>query len=199
MDAQRSALMIVDMLNPYEHEDADDLTPSVERAVGNIRDLISRAREEGVKIIYVNDNYGHWTSLREELVEAACQGARPDLVELIVPEEGTAFVIKARHSIFYGTPLEYLLGQEGIDHLVLAGQVTEQCILYSALDAYVRHHHVTVPRRRRRPHRRASGRCRAGHDGAQHGGRDLARGARWFPGRSARVDREDRTIWPTSR
>jgi nicotinamidase-related amidase len=43
------------------------------------------------------------------------------------------------------TPLEYLLSQKGIDHLVLAGQVTEQCILYSALDAYVRHLRVTVP------------------------------------------------------
>jgi nicotinamidase-related amidase len=29
---------------------------------------------------------------------------------------------------------------------VLVGQVTEQCILYSALDAYVRHYQVTVPR-----------------------------------------------------
>jgi nicotinamidase-related amidase len=28
---------------------------------------------------------------------------------------------------------------------VLVGQVTEQCILYSALDAYVRHFRVTVP------------------------------------------------------
>jgi nicotinamidase-related amidase len=28
---------------------------------------------------------------------------------------------------------------------VLAGQVTEQCILYSALDAYVRHFEVVVP------------------------------------------------------
>jgi nicotinamidase-related amidase len=28
---------------------------------------------------------------------------------------------------------------------VLIGQVTEQCILYSALDAYVRHYAVTVP------------------------------------------------------
>jgi nicotinamidase-related amidase len=28
---------------------------------------------------------------------------------------------------------------------VLAGQVTEQCILYSALDAYVRHLKVTIP------------------------------------------------------
>jgi nicotinamidase-related amidase len=44
------------------------------------------------------------------------------------------------------TPLEYLLGQKEIDHLILTGQVTEQCILYSALDAYVRHLDVTVPR-----------------------------------------------------
>ncbi|MBA3438047.1 MAG: isochorismatase family protein, partial [Thermoleophilaceae bacterium] len=29
---------------------------------------------------------------------------------------------------------------------VLVGQVTEQCILYSALDAYVRRLRVTVPR-----------------------------------------------------
>ncbi len=44
------------------------------------------------------------------------------------------------------TPLEYLLGQKEIGHLVLVGQVTEQCILYSALDAYVRHLRVSVPR-----------------------------------------------------
>ena len=29
---------------------------------------------------------------------------------------------------------------------MLVGQVTEQCILYSALDAYVRHFAVAVPR-----------------------------------------------------
>jgi nicotinamidase-related amidase len=28
---------------------------------------------------------------------------------------------------------------------VLTGQVTEQCILYSALDAYIRHFDVAVP------------------------------------------------------
>jgi nicotinamidase-related amidase len=38
------------------------------------------------------------------------------------------------HSTFYETPLEYLLDQMGIGRLVLSGQVTEQCILYSALD-----------------------------------------------------------------
>jgi nicotinamidase-related amidase len=30
--------------------------------------------------------------------------------------------------------------------VVLVGQVTEQCILYSALDAYIRHLEVYVPR-----------------------------------------------------
>jgi nicotinamidase-related amidase len=39
-----------------------------------------------------------------------------------------------------------MLRQEGIERLVLTGQVTEQCILYSALDAYVRHFEVVVPR-----------------------------------------------------
>jgi nicotinamidase-related amidase len=46
--------------------------------------------------------------------------------------------------VFYGTPLEYLLRQEEIGRIVLTGQVTEQCILYSALDAYIRHLEVAV-------------------------------------------------------
>jgi nicotinamidase-related amidase len=64
----------------------------------------------------------------------------------VLPPEGASFVIKARHTIFYGTPLEYLLSQKEVGRLVLTGQVTEQCILYSALDAYVRHIQVCVPR-----------------------------------------------------
>jgi nicotinamidase-related amidase len=93
----------------------------------------------------VNDNYGDWNSSQEELGERAMAGRRPDLVEPLLPPEDAAFVLKARHTIFYMTPLEYLLSQRGVDNLVLVGQVTEQCILYSALDAYVRHLQVTVP------------------------------------------------------
>jgi nicotinamidase-related amidase len=133
------------MLNPYEHEDAELLTRSVETVVEPISGLIARAQDEGAELIYVNDNYGDWNSSSEELAQRALGGARPDLVEPILPPEGADFVIKARHTIFYMTPLEYLIGQKEIDHLVLVGQVTEQCILYSALDAYVRHFHVTVP------------------------------------------------------
>jgi nicotinamidase-related amidase len=144
-DDPRSALLVVDMLNAYEHEDAELLTKGVERMIGPASELIARARDDDVEIIYVNDNYGGWTPSQHELSEQALNGRRPDLVEPILPPDDVDFLVKARHTIFYMTPLEYLLGQRGIGHLVLVGQVTEQCILYSALDAYVRHYQVTVP------------------------------------------------------
>jgi nicotinamidase-related amidase len=145
MTSVNSALIVVDMLNPYEHQDAKRLTESVADVVAPISKLVARAEEAGVEIVYVNDNYGDWNSSQEELVEEAMNGARPDLVEPILPPPSADFVLKARHTIFYMTPLEYLLGQKEVGHLVLVGQVTEQCILYSALDAYVRHLQVTVP------------------------------------------------------
>jgi nicotinamidase-related amidase len=145
MTSVNSALIVVDMLNPYEHQDAERLTESVADVVEPISKLVARAEEAGVEIVYVNDNYGDWNSSSEELAARALKGRRPDLVEPLLPPEGTDFVIKARHTIFYMTPLEYLLAQKEIGHVVLAGQVTEQCILYSALDAYVRHLDVTIP------------------------------------------------------
>jgi nicotinamidase-related amidase len=140
-----TAVCVIDMLNTYDHEDADRLTANVQQVVEPIAALVERAGDEGVEIIYVNDNYGDWSSSQEELAKQAMSGGRPDLVEPILPPDEADFVIKARHTIFYMTPLEYLLSQKGIDHVVLAGQVTEQCILYSALDAYVRHLRVTIP------------------------------------------------------
>ena len=39
----------------------------------------------------------------------------------------------------------HLLGSRGVQRLVLCGQVTDQCILYSSLDAYLRGYEVVVP------------------------------------------------------
>jgi nicotinamidase-related amidase len=133
------------MLNTYEHADAETLIRSVREVLPNIASLIERARSQDVEVIYVNDNYGSWNQGRSELVERVSAGPHGDLIAPIVPDDDTDFVVKARHSIFYETPLEYLLRQSQIERLVLVGQVTEQCILYSALDAYIRHFEVVVP------------------------------------------------------
>ncbi|MBA9003954.1 cysteine hydrolase family protein [Thermomonospora cellulosilytica] len=142
-----SALIVIDMLNPYDHEDADVLAGSVEKIVAPLRSLVERARDrDDVLLLYVNDNYGDFSATRDQMIDKALRGRRPDLVEPIVPADDCAFLAKVRHSAFYGTALEYLLLREGVEEVVLSGQVTEQCILYSALDAYVRHLRIRVPR-----------------------------------------------------
>jgi nicotinamidase-related amidase len=141
-----TALLVVDVLNPYDHEDADRLVASMAGVVAQIAQLVQRARAAEIPVIYVNDNYGHWNSSSGELLEIALnEGRHPELVEPLRPPQDASFVIKARHSVFYETPLEYLLRQLGVSRIMLCGQVTEQCILYSALDAYVRHMQVVVP------------------------------------------------------
>jgi nicotinamidase-related amidase len=142
----RTALVVIDMLNAYAHADAERLTRSVEQSLPAMERLVRRAAGEDALTIYVNDNFGAWNSNRDELVRSVLEGEYRHLVEPIAPADDTLFVVKARHSIFYQTPLDYLLSQEDVGRLVLIGQVTEQCVLYSALDAYIRHYDVTVPR-----------------------------------------------------
>lgn len=134
------------MLNAYEHDDAERLAESVRAALPQMTALVERARKDDVPLVYVNDNYGDWNSSSEELAQRAMEGRHPDLVEPLLPRADDAFVIKARHSVFYSTPLEYLLQSMEAGRIVLTGQATEQCILYSALDGYVRHFDVAVPR-----------------------------------------------------
>jgi len=140
------ALIVIDMMNTYDHTDAELLVPAAGRVVPVLANLIGRARDAGVPVIYANDNFGLWRSHHGELVETALAGSHgSDLVEPIRPDDDSLFVVKARHSVFYETPMAYLLWQLGVQDVVLCGQVTEQCILYSALDAHIRHLNVTVP------------------------------------------------------
>jgi nicotinamidase-related amidase len=145
-EGARSALVVIDMLNRYEHDDADRLTDSVREALPAMQSIVERTRERDALTIYVNDNYGDWDAGRADLCEAALGGRNRALVEPVLPPEGVPFLVKARHSAFFETQLEYLLRRHEVERIVLVGQVTEQCILYTALDAYVRHYRVAVPR-----------------------------------------------------
>jgi len=141
-----TALVVVDMLNTYDHEDADKLAVSVEEVLPNIVSLRDRAQErDDALLVYVNDNHDDWTVGRATLIDQARDGARPDLIEPIAPRDPFPFIPKGRHSIFYETSLAHLLRVAEVTRVVLTGQVTEQCIFYSALDAYLRGYEVIVP------------------------------------------------------
>ncbi len=141
----RSALLIIDMLNDYDHDDGDELREHARSAVPVIAELARRARDAGQLVVWINDNHGDWAASPESLVSAARERAGAELVDPIAPHADAPFLVKSRHSAFYGSPLEYLLNSEGVERIVLTGQVTEQCILYSALDAYLRRFDLAVP------------------------------------------------------
>ncbi|VEG52855.1 isochorismatase hydrolase [Mycolicibacterium aurum] len=141
-----TALLVIDMFNTYTHPDAEELAANAAEIVTPISDLIAQAAaRDDVELVYVNDNYGDFTATHTGIVQAALDGARPDLVAPLTPEPDSRFLTKVRHSAFYATPLDYLLSRLGVRRIILTGQVTEQCVLYTALDGYVRHYDVVVP------------------------------------------------------
>jgi nicotinamidase-related amidase len=145
--SDRIALLVIDMLNPYDHEHADVLVENVAPMVGTLAGLIEDAdAADDVDVMYVNDNYEDFTATRDGLVRGALAGNAPELVRPIVPPDHVDFLQKVRHSAFFSTALEHLLRRRGVGTIVLTGQVTEQCILYTALDAYVRHFDIRVAR-----------------------------------------------------
>ena len=133
------------MIATYDHEDGDVCARQVASRLDAMVARVERARESDEPVVYVNDHYGRWDGSRERLIDWVLDQT-PDrgLVEPLLPRADDHFLVKARHSIFYETPLGYLLNQEDLEGLTLLGQVTEQCVLYSALDAHVRHFDVRV-------------------------------------------------------
>lgn len=139
------ALLVVDMVSTYEHADGDVCAAEVRKRLDAMARRIAAARDGEVPVVYVNDHYDRWDGNRERLVDWVLEETRDRaLVEPVLPEPDDAFIVKARHSVFYETPLAYFLRSRDVDTVTLLGQVTEQCILYSALDAHVRHFGVRL-------------------------------------------------------
>ncbi len=143
MRPSRSLLLVIDMISDYAFPDADKLE-AASPAVEGIRRARDAADAAGVLVGYANDVDDQWGCSPEQACARALEGNRPDLVRPLLPRAGDAFLHKGQHSAFYGTPLAHLLHQKEITEVVLCGQVTEQCVLYTALDAHVRHYDITV-------------------------------------------------------
>jgi nicotinamidase-related amidase len=131
----KDALLLVDVLNDFEHDDGDRLLDSFrERHEGMVRAL-GRARGDDLPVVYANDNYGAWDGDRQRLVKQALEGRGGDLLEAIGPADDDCFVVKPRYSAFDKTPLELILRELEIERLLLAGASTEGCVAQTAIDA----------------------------------------------------------------
>jgi nicotinamidase-related amidase len=142
----KSALLLIDVINPFTFDGATALLRFALPAARRIRALKERARAAQLPIVYVNDNFGQWQSdFRSTVRHCATSGRAAEIVTLLRPQADDYFVLKPRHSGFYLTPLEMLLHDLRVNTLILTGFATNMCVLFTAADAHMRYFALSVP------------------------------------------------------
>jgi nicotinamidase-related amidase len=141
------ALLLIDVINDLEFPAGELLLRHALPASHVIAALKARARAAGVPSIYANDNFGRWRSDFQQIVRHACEDnvRGQALARLLSPEREDYFVLKPKHSAFFGTSLDLLLTHLGVRALVIVGFAGNNCVLASATDAYMRGYRLVVP------------------------------------------------------
>ncbi|HEY7152489.1 MAG TPA: isochorismatase family cysteine hydrolase [Gemmataceae bacterium] len=146
-DKSDVALLLIDVINDLEFPEGDQLLRHALPMAQRIAALKKRARQKGVPVLYINDNFGRWRSDFMAQVEHCLKdGVRGQpVVELLRPDEEDYFVLKPKHSGFFSTTLDTLLEYLGVRAVVLTGIAANICVLFTANDAYMRDLHLAVP------------------------------------------------------
>jgi nicotinamidase-related amidase len=141
------AVLLVDVINPMSFPGAEDLHPRAMAVLPALRHLRRAARAQRLPVIYANDNFGHWEWSSEKLIAWASskrfRGSK--FVRALTPGPRDLFVLKPKNSAFYCTSLEPLLEALKVRRLLVAGLTGDNCVLFSAHDAYLRGLKVQVP------------------------------------------------------
>ena len=146
-DKSEAALLLIDVINDFDFEEGDELLRLALPVGKNIAELKKRAEAAGIPCIYVNDNFGKWQSDFKKIVArcTADDAKGKDFVKPLAPGDDDYFVLKPKHSGFYSTTLDLLLTHLSAKNLILTGIAGNNCVLFTANDAYMRDFKVFVP------------------------------------------------------
>lgn len=146
-DESKIVLLLIDVINDFEFVGGEELFEHALPAAKNIARLKQRAQQANVPVIYVNDNFGKWRSDFKRIITHCLHDnvrGRP-IAELLQPEDDDYFVLKPKHSGFFSTTLDLLLEHLGVRTLVLTGIAGNNCVLFTANDAYLRDYKLIIP------------------------------------------------------
>ncbi len=106
--------------------------------------LKRRATAGGVPTIYINDNFGQWRSDFRRTVAHCTARSSPGrrISQRLRPTARDYFVLKPKHSGFFDTTLDTLLGTLRIRRVILTGMAGNICVLFTANDAYMREYKI---------------------------------------------------------
>jgi nicotinamidase-related amidase len=142
------ALVLIDVINHFEFPDGKTILRQALAVAPALARLKKKAKEAGIPVVYVNDNFGQWRSEMSKLIQYCLRPAAEGrtFVGQLRPDDEDYFVLKPMHSAFYQTPLDLLLRELEVSTIILSGLATNSCILCTAHDANMRNIKIIVPR-----------------------------------------------------
>jgi nicotinamidase-related amidase len=145
-DSCAIALLLIDVINDFEFPGGDRLERHARPLGERLLALKRRARAAAVPCIYANDNFGKWRSdFRAQVRHCLNDDVRGKALTMALhPDPEDYFVLKPKHSAFYQTCLELLLGHLGTRTLLIGGVATDNCITFTANDAFLRGYSLVV-------------------------------------------------------
>jgi nicotinamidase-related amidase len=147
VDPRRTALIVGDMQNDFVKEGGTLVVPGAEGTIQPIRALLDLARGSGMKVVFTQDTHSDGDPEWEIWGEHCREGSWGwQVVDELAPREDEAIVRKPRYDAFYGTQLEHMLRQWGVDTLIICGTVANICVFYTAAGAAMRWFNVVVPK-----------------------------------------------------
>lgn len=141
-----SALLIVDIVNPFDFPGGAALARATRRIVPGLLRTRAAFDRAGLPTIYCNDNFGQWRSDFRAVVEACSATPSPgaDIVAALVPRPSDYFILKPRHSAFHATPLSILLASLRVRRVYVAGIAADACVADTVIGAHMHDYEAYV-------------------------------------------------------
>jgi nicotinamidase-related amidase len=142
-----TALLLIDVINDLAFAGSEALVRQAEPMATRLAAFRRRASAAGIPTIYINDNFGQWRSDFRQTVAHCTRPASPGRVvsRRLRPTAKDYFVLKPKHSGFFDTTLDTLLGTLGIRRVIVTGIAGNICVLFTANDAYMREFRIYAP------------------------------------------------------
>ncbi|MEK4197801.1 MULTISPECIES: isochorismatase family cysteine hydrolase [Cytobacillus] len=142
---KKTALIIIDMINDFQFKHGKVLAKKALKMTTSINLIRTHFHQHKLPVIYINDHYKLWKADIEEIMAYCNNPISAPILQTIKPSSEDYFLIKPKHSAFYGTALHTLLNQLAIDKLIMVGLAGNICVLFSANDAYMREYKLHIP------------------------------------------------------
>lgn len=161
VDANRCAVLVVDMQNDFCHPDGHygrdgmDVSPFM-AVVDPVSRLVSRARSAGATIAFTRLVYDsvngaiedrhvikprNWIPKGRRLQPGSWGSA---ILDTLAPASSDIIIDKPAYSAFEATSLDDILRQRAISTIILCGVVTYACVLATAFSAFDKGYDVVL-------------------------------------------------------